>query len=312
MSRLISTVISGLSHPHFPLVVLESSLVQSCLPVLRAFVNNRDTTTHVLFFSLLYPPSTLAIGPPREGLYIVDRTAEVPGYSEIPSDHADAILNRVRQAPDGPLTVVIDSADVLCADLESPSKSYALIATLLSDLSPRPSKLHSPPSSKSTTNSYHTIPYHPSTIPPLTRALPSRPPLLHAVLPPARSRPRSAPLAHRGAHHRAPARAPDAPRHRAAHAPTPRKRSRALLARLCPAQRPRVGGRADSAGPGRGGAERRRGDGAGGAQSCPRGTRTERRAGVGGMVVGGGSAVFAVRAGQPQGYFRRQGKGRAS
>ncbi|KAH9968947.1 hypothetical protein BC827DRAFT_1121909 [Russula dissimulans] len=138
MSRLISTVISGLSHPHFPLVVLESSLVQSCLPVLRAFVDNRDTSTHILFFSLLYPPSTLAIGPPREGLHIIDRTAEVPGYSEIPSDHADAILNKVRQAPDGPLTVVIDSADVLCADLESPSKSYALIATLLSDLSPRP------------------------------------------------------------------------------------------------------------------------------------------------------------------------------
>src|SRR5712672_1291257 len=98
MSRLVSTVISGVSHPHFPLIVLESSLVQSCLPVLRAFVNNnRDTTTHVLFFSLLYPPSTLANDPAREGLYIVARTAEIPGYSEIPSDHADAILNRVRQ-----------------------------------------------------------------------------------------------------------------------------------------------------------------------------------------------------------------------
>jgi len=47
-------------------------------------------------------------------------------------------------APDGPLTVVIDSADVLCADLDSPSKSYALIATLLSNISSRPSKSHSP------------------------------------------------------------------------------------------------------------------------------------------------------------------------
>ncbi len=43
-------------------------------------------------------------------------------------------------APDGPLTVIIDAADVLCADLESPSKSYALIATLLSDVSTRPSE----------------------------------------------------------------------------------------------------------------------------------------------------------------------------
>src|SRR6267142_772561 len=43
-------------------------------------------------------------------------------------------------APDGPLTVVIDSADVLCADLESPSKSYALVAALLSSVSSHPSK----------------------------------------------------------------------------------------------------------------------------------------------------------------------------
>ncbi len=45
-------------------------------------------------------------------------------------------------APDGPLTVIIDAADVLCADLESPSKSYALIATLLSDVLARPSEFH--------------------------------------------------------------------------------------------------------------------------------------------------------------------------
>ncbi|KAI9508764.1 hypothetical protein F5148DRAFT_1283615 [Russula earlei] len=156
MSRLIPTVISGASHPHFPLIVLESSLVQSCLPVLRALVSNRDATTDVLLFCLLYPPSTLAGDLPRKGLSIVDRTAEVPGYSDTAADHADTILNGVRQggntntihaddsihlflaAPDGPLTVVIDSADILCADLESPSKSYALIAALLSNISTRP------------------------------------------------------------------------------------------------------------------------------------------------------------------------------
>lgn len=45
--------------------------------------------------------------------------------------------------PDGPLTVIIDSADVLCADLESPSKAYALIATLLSAVIARPSEFRS-------------------------------------------------------------------------------------------------------------------------------------------------------------------------
>ena len=97
MSRLIASIISGSSRPHFPFLVLESSLVQSCLPVLRAFVNGGDaTTTHVLLFSLLYQPSTLA-GAPREGLCVVDRTAEVPGYSETSTDLAEFILNRVKQ-----------------------------------------------------------------------------------------------------------------------------------------------------------------------------------------------------------------------
>jgi elongator complex protein 5 len=97
MPRLISTIISGLSRPHFPFVVLESSLVQSSLPVLRAFVGSQDATTHVLLFSLLYPPSTLAGVPRREGLHVVDRTADVPGYSETSDDLAEFILNRVKQ-----------------------------------------------------------------------------------------------------------------------------------------------------------------------------------------------------------------------
>lgn len=146
MSRLIATIISGLSRPHFPFIVLESSLVQSCLPVLRAFVNERVATTHVLIFCLLYPPSAFAADDTstREGLHVIDRTAQVPGYSETSSpDLAKSILNSVKQAPDGPLTVIIDAADVLCADLESPSKSYALIATLLAEVSarPKPSRL---------------------------------------------------------------------------------------------------------------------------------------------------------------------------
>lgn len=163
MSHLIATIISGLSRPHLPLVVLESSLVQSCLPVLRAFVNDRDVTTHVLIVCLLYPPSAFAADATSR-LHVVDRTTQVPGYCETSSssDLAESILSSVKQgaafyrivhtycertslpiAPDGPLTVIIDAADVLCADLESPSKSYSLIATLLSDLSARPSKSHS-------------------------------------------------------------------------------------------------------------------------------------------------------------------------
>jgi hypothetical protein len=100
MSRLIATIISGLSRPHFPFIVLESSLVQSCLPVLRAFVNDRDATSHVLIFCLLYPPSAFAdeTSPRGGGLHVIDRTAQVPGYSETSSpDLAESILNGVKQ-----------------------------------------------------------------------------------------------------------------------------------------------------------------------------------------------------------------------
>jgi elongator complex protein 5 len=65
------------------------------------------------------------------------------------SQHVDTksqvytVMNHIRYiAPDGPLTVVIDAADVLCADLEAPSKSYALISSLLSNVLTHPSESH--------------------------------------------------------------------------------------------------------------------------------------------------------------------------
>lgn len=111
MPRLIATIISGASRPYFPLIVLESSLVQSSLPVLRALVSSEGATTHVLLFSLLYPPSTWVGVPPREGLCIVDRTAEVPGYSDTYTDLAEFILNRVKQGKRA--TVHITSHELL-------------------------------------------------------------------------------------------------------------------------------------------------------------------------------------------------------
>ena len=97
MSRLIGTIIAGRSPPHFPLIVIESSLVQSSLPVLRALASNQDATTHVLLFSLLYPPPALVEDPFKDGLTVVDRTAEVPGYSDTCPDLPQLILSRAKQ-----------------------------------------------------------------------------------------------------------------------------------------------------------------------------------------------------------------------
>ncbi|KAI0274658.1 hypothetical protein BC834DRAFT_965162 [Gloeopeniophorella convolvens] len=143
MSLLLSTIISGALHPHHPFVVLESSLVQSSLPVLRAILNGQDEKTNIMLLNLLYPSSSLIDGPSRGGLRIIDRTAEVPGYSDGGSDLFNTILTEVAQAPEGPLTVVVDSADVLCADLESPSRAAVLVASILDHIRarPKPSRL---------------------------------------------------------------------------------------------------------------------------------------------------------------------------
>jgi elongator complex protein 5 len=97
MSHLTGSIISGLSHPHFPLIVLQSSLVQSSLPVLRAFARNKDATTHILLFSLLYPPQTLVEIPCRDGLTVVDRTTEVPGYGDTCTDLPKLFLSAIKQ-----------------------------------------------------------------------------------------------------------------------------------------------------------------------------------------------------------------------
>jgi elongator complex protein 5 len=97
MSRLTGSIISALSSPHFALIVLQSSLVQSSLPVLRAFARSQDATTHILLFSLLYPPQTLVEIPSREGLTLVDRTTEVPGYGNTCPDLPELILRRIKQ-----------------------------------------------------------------------------------------------------------------------------------------------------------------------------------------------------------------------
>ena len=100
MTHRIATIVSGESRPHFPFVILQSSLVQSSLPVLRAFVNKRDVLFPVLLFSLLYPPSTL-VDPSGErsgeGLQIVDMRSEVPGYSETCPDPLDYFSRKVKQ-----------------------------------------------------------------------------------------------------------------------------------------------------------------------------------------------------------------------
>ncbi|KAI0067680.1 hypothetical protein BV25DRAFT_1819089 [Artomyces pyxidatus] len=137
MPLLIPAIISNASRPNHSFVVLESSIAQSCLPLLRAIIKQQDANKRVLLFNFLYPPSYLVDEPAREGLQIVE--GRIPGYSDDWTDPHELILNAVNQAPEGPLNVIIDSADTLCTDLNSPSKAYALVASVLALVRSRPS-----------------------------------------------------------------------------------------------------------------------------------------------------------------------------
>ena len=76
----------GNAFPFHALLLLQSSTAQTCLPVLRAVVQqtaDRARETLVLF-CFLYPPSSF-LDPSRpraDHVRIVDRTANVPGYDD--------------------------------------------------------------------------------------------------------------------------------------------------------------------------------------------------------------------------------------
>ncbi|KAI0043208.1 hypothetical protein FA95DRAFT_1584187 [Auriscalpium vulgare] len=167
MTLLLPAIISNTSRPHHPFVVIESSACQSGLSIVRAILNRDKSTGLVLLFCFLYLPSSLVHDPEREGLRVFDRTGVIPGFSENWKDPSDSITQAVKDAPLGPLSVIIDSADTLCADLGSTSKSYTLISSLVSLLRDRPS---------------HTILNHPASR--LVLHLVSPTPLLPLLLPP--------------------------------------------------------------------------------------------------------------------------------
>jgi len=85
---LLTSVLNDESHKH-PLVILQSSLAQSSLPVIRHILENalisKGNPRRDLLFCLLYPPSSLFDGKLPETLQVYDWTNRVPGYNEIDS-----------------------------------------------------------------------------------------------------------------------------------------------------------------------------------------------------------------------------------
>ncbi|KZT30432.1 hypothetical protein NEOLEDRAFT_1144090 [Neolentinus lepideus HHB14362 ss-1] len=114
MPLLLPSILSNVTKPPCPLLILESSLSATCLPLLCAILNQRRTQQNdtILLICCLYPPSAFidesGLGPDSQ-LRVLDRTERIPGYDEEWLDPRDDILNFVKNAPSGPLEVIIDS-----------------------------------------------------------------------------------------------------------------------------------------------------------------------------------------------------------
>ncbi|KAI0662772.1 hypothetical protein C8Q70DRAFT_1043127 [Cubamyces menziesii] len=140
-----SLLSSAIAHParNQPLLVLQSSSSQSCLPVFRDIVKKTidRARERTVLFCLLYPPSSFldshAARAQADNLLVVDRTVHVPGYEDDIEDSesgpslGDAILDKVRSVPAGPLNVVVDSVDSLLSDLGSISETTRILSELL-------------------------------------------------------------------------------------------------------------------------------------------------------------------------------------
>lgn len=81
--------------PHQPLILVQSSTSQTCLPVLRSLIQPAKPPAQTLLFCFLYPPPSLITDSPNGPPKVFDYTERVPGYDEV-HDSCDEILATVR------------------------------------------------------------------------------------------------------------------------------------------------------------------------------------------------------------------------
>ncbi|KAF8168050.1 hypothetical protein B0H34DRAFT_792706 [Crassisporium funariophilum] len=131
---LLTSIINDDLFKH-PLLILQSSLVQSSLPILRHILsqgpNSQPPSCHNLLFCLLYPPTSLFDGSPPETLQVHDWLDRVPGYddSDVQADLV-AIVEKALEVPSRSINVIIDSVDTLLADKESLPETYKCLTKL--------------------------------------------------------------------------------------------------------------------------------------------------------------------------------------
>lgn len=98
MVSLLPSVLSGPSRPH-SFLLLQSSAVQSALPLIRHVVTNTDVQHQTLLFCFLYPPSAFVSEDQlaSSNIQVLDWTATVAS-NEINSENTEKEMSRIIQA----------------------------------------------------------------------------------------------------------------------------------------------------------------------------------------------------------------------
>ncbi|KAF9069080.1 hypothetical protein BDP27DRAFT_1223148 [Rhodocollybia butyracea] len=133
--------------PSQHLLLLQSSISQSCLPLIRHIITHNSAQKEPvkkLLFCVLHPPSCLVQDPAAANVQIYDYLDNIPGYSDPWMDPCSLILEAVKNVPETlPIEVIIDSLDTLLVDNGSQSQTYKFLRSLMSLISARskPSRL---------------------------------------------------------------------------------------------------------------------------------------------------------------------------
>ena len=85
---LLPSILTPSPRAQQPFILLQSSAVTSCLPIVRNLISSAPSKTlakrHVILFSFLYPPDRLVnpshLQPQHIDLQVHDWTDKVPGY----------------------------------------------------------------------------------------------------------------------------------------------------------------------------------------------------------------------------------------
>lgn len=102
---LLPPILANFQRPHQSFLLLQSSISQSCLPVLRKIISHEfhgvtSKKVHTLLFCFLYPPSALAgdaSSASQDGMVeVFDHTGNVPGYNDSWVNPFEGILYSVR------------------------------------------------------------------------------------------------------------------------------------------------------------------------------------------------------------------------